>query len=263
MPLPLLCLCLPLVGCWRLSPQAPQLHTKAPLRNSAPTSFISLLPAAEGLLQGERRDTIIVRRACPDDAKPLAQLCTDAFFGSHTFFDGPIIFLQRAQIFSRVLMQVSRRISIEDGRECRLLVATDSNNGDLCGCIDLAVHLYNEHEKRFELTVDEMPGRRGTYSWQPYVASLAVREDYRRQGIARMLMREAELTAKRWGYNYLSLEVAKSNDVALRFYERLGYRKLREDCSGTGATEVNVRYFWWDLQSVEKLILRSSLHGRW
>ena len=45
------------------------------------------------------------------------------------------------------------------------------------------------------------------YAWRPYVASLAVREADRRKGIARLLMKEAERTARRWGYRELMLEV--------------------------------------------------------
>mmetsp|Transcript_380 Transcript_380/g.962 ORF Transcript_380/g.962 Transcript_380/m.962 type:complete len:293 (+) Transcript_380:61-939(+) len=206
---------------------------------------------------------ITVRGARMDDAVPLASLCTDAFFGTHRFVEGPIIFIQRAQIYSRVLMQVSRRLRLEDGRECRLLVATDGESGAVCGCVDLAVHLFNERERRFELTIDEMPTGRGTYSWQPYVASLAVQQDYRRRGIARLLMHEAEVTAKQWGYNQIMLEVAQCNEEALSFYRRRGYGLVREDSSGTGATEVTVRFFWWDVRSVEKFIMRRSLGGVW
>ena len=201
---------------------------------------------------------VSIRSARVGDAKQLALLCTDSFFGSHQLTDGPIIFLQRSQIYSRVLTQISRRVCLKDERECRLLVATDSN-GDVCGCVDLAVHLYNELERRFELSVDEMPYGRGTYSWQPYVASLAVRQDWRRRGVARLLMLEAERTAREWGYDTMMLEVAQANEAAMAFYRRLGYGMVREDSSGKGAIEVTVRGFWWDVHSVDKFIMHRRL----
>ena len=49
----------------------------------------------------------------------------------------------------------------------------------------------------------------------------------RRRGVARRLVAEAELVAKQWGYNELFLEVAQSNEAALGFYSRAGYRKVK------------------------------------
>ena len=97
-----------------------------------------------------------IRGATASDAQRLAELCTDAFYGSHSFEDGPVIFAQRAQIYQRVEAQIRRRIAIEKGRECRLLVAATAS-GELCGCCDIAVHLFDRRETRFELMVDQMP----------------------------------------------------------------------------------------------------------
>ena len=92
----------------------------------------------------------------------------------------------------KVFAQLSRRIGIENGREARLLVAVDPSTGALRGCVDLAVHLFDRLEQRFELTIDEMPENgRKRYSWLPYVASLAVSPESRRQGIARCALLRA------------------------------------------------------------------------
>jgi len=196
-----------------------------------------------------------IRRATVSDAQRLAELCTDAFYGSHSFADGPVIFAQRAQIYQRVEAQIRRRIAIEKGRECRLLVAATAS-GELCGCCDIAVHLFDRRETRFELMVDQMPNDHQRYAWRPYVASLAVREADRRKGIARLLMKEAERTARRWGYRELMLEVAYCNEQALAFYRRLGYQIRGSDVSGTGATIVERRPFHWNVLPVEKFLMR-------
>ena len=136
--------------------------------------------------------TVTIRGASATDLPALANLCTDAFFGTHTFGDGPVIFAQRFAIYAKVFAQLSRRIGIENGREARLLVAVDPSTGALRGCVDLAVHLFDRLEQRFELTIDEMPENgRKRYSWLPYVASLAVSPESRRQGIARCALLRA------------------------------------------------------------------------
>lgn len=72
-------------------------------------------------------------------------------------------------------------------------------------------------------------------------------------------MREAERLAKRWGYPEIMLEVAQGNRPALAFYVSRGYKVLRADVRGTGATEVVNRGFYWDVRSVDKYVMRKSL----
>jgi ribosomal protein S18 acetylase RimI-like enzyme len=56
------------------------------------------------------------------------------------------------------------------------------------------------------------------------VADLAVKEDARRMGIGRALMRAGEAWARERGLPVLSLDMWSTNQGALAFYERLGYR---------------------------------------
>ena len=112
--------------------------------------FQSIRPS--GLLakvRGESSD-IDIRGVSAEDAPQIAELCTDAFFGAHTFSDGPIIFVQRSALYVKVLSQIRRRIRFEDGRECKFLVATDKRSGAIRGCVDLAVHLFDRRQHRFE-----------------------------------------------------------------------------------------------------------------
>ena len=111
-----------------------------------------------------------MRRARFEDSTELAEICTEVFFGSHSFTDGPVIYLQRAQIKAKVLAQLQRRLFEDDGRECQLLVAEDRLSRRICGCVDLAIHLYDELDQRLELTLDQMP-LTGVYSWQVRLAA--------------------------------------------------------------------------------------------
>lgn len=211
----------------------------------------------------------MVRRAQKTDALDLARLCTDSFFGTHAAADGPIIFLQRTVIWGRVLRQVLRRLSIEgEGRECRLIVATDASSGGVRACVDVATHLFDTQRQRFELLIDEMPsGReaRRRYGWRPYVASMAVAAADRRRGLGAQLLHEAERTARGWGYREMMLEVAVENANARRFYGRNGYRVISvgAESSGVGATVVRSRDFYslpyWAIEEVDKCLMRKAL----
>ena len=53
---------------------------------------------------------------------------------------------------------------------------------------------------------------------------LYVREDVRREGVAKALMREAEAWAKRTGAGRLTLKTQVDNAAARKLYERLGWR---------------------------------------
>jgi ribosomal-protein-alanine N-acetyltransferase len=62
--------------------------------------------------------------------------------------------------------------------------------------------------------------------WQAYVVTLDVAPEYRRKGLARRLMKEAEACAASAGVRWIQLHVFTGNDAAIRFYERLGYQRI-------------------------------------
>ena len=59
-----------------------------------------------------------------------------------------------------------------------------------------------------------------------YVVTLDVAEEWRRRGLAGMLMREAEAGAVAAGGRWMELHVFTGNEGAIRFYERLGYERI-------------------------------------
>lgn len=58
-----------------------------------------------------------------------------------------------------------------------------------------------------------------------YIAGLAVHEDWRQRGIARILMQMAEEKCREKNLLKLSLIVLEGNTIAHDFYKRLGYRE--------------------------------------
>ena len=56
--------------------------------------------------------------------------------------------------------------------------------------------------------------------------TLWVSEEYRRQGLAQRLLREAEGQARLWGVGEMLLLVQAKNAAALKLYTKLGYRAM-------------------------------------
>ena len=60
-----------------------------------------------------------------------------------------------------------------------------------------------------------------------YVVTLDVAPEHRQRGLARRLMREAETCAVAAGVRWIQLHVFTENKAAIRFYERMGYERIR------------------------------------
>lgn len=66
------------------------------------------------------------------------------------------------------------------------------------------------------------------FGWEEaHLDLLAVRPGHRRRGVGTALLRWLEESALTAGVAIVRLEVRESNDAALRFYGRLGYRRFR------------------------------------
>jgi len=63
--------------------------------------------------------------------------------------------------------------------------------------------------------------------WRAYVVTLDVAAECRQRGLARRLMREVEASAMAAGVQWMQLHVFTGNAGAIRFYERLGYKRIR------------------------------------
>ena len=59
-----------------------------------------------------------------------------------------------------------------------------------------------------------------------YIANIAVRQAYRKNGIASALLMKLEETAKNENGEFITLEVRRSNENAIRLYSRMGYSNV-------------------------------------
>lgn len=77
----------------------------------------------------------------------------------------------------------------------------------------------------------EMRDRTSTYYMYPekllYVIILKVKDTHHRRGIGDALMERAEQIGREAGAHRISLEVYTFNAGAVRFYERIGFEKLK------------------------------------
>jgi ribosomal-protein-alanine N-acetyltransferase len=62
--------------------------------------------------------------------------------------------------------------------------------------------------------------------WRAYVVTLDVSAECRQKGLARRLMREVEACATVTGVGWMQLHVFTGNEGAIRFYERIGYKRI-------------------------------------
>jgi len=69
-----------------------------------------------------------------------------------------------------------------------------------------------------------MPSPGNRYRW--VICNVVVREEYRRQGIARRLMEETIAEARRQGAEHAVLQVYQDNLAALRLYTDLGFQQV-------------------------------------
>lgn len=72
-----------------------------------------------------------------------------------------------------------------------------------------------------KITGTAMGGYDGHRGWVYYVA---VKPEYRRQGIGEALMKQIERGLKKIGCHKLNLQVRAENDEVVAFYKKLGYK---------------------------------------
>jgi|SRR5271170_3501909 len=86
--------------------------------------------------------------------------------------------------------------------------------------------------------------------WRAYVVTLDVAPEYRRKGLAGRLMKEAEACAVSAGVRWIQLHVFTGNDAAIRFYERVGYQRIRVRRGYYGAVGLDAIVYGKDLSGL-------------
>ena len=94
------------------------------------------------------------------------------------------------------------------------LVTENEHNGEVVGYIMCRPEYGFSNVKKFGLA------RKG------HIVSVAVLEEYRQKGLGTALIEEAMKELVKKGYSEVYLEVRHTNILAIRLYERLGFRTI-------------------------------------
>lgn len=73
----------------------------------------------------------------------------------------------------------------------------------------------------------------------PYISNLAVKNAYRRQGVARQLLTKCEQIARSWGYDTIELHVLSHNNSAKQLYLNIGYQIIQKETHWNGFLKSN------------------------
>lgn len=176
----------------------------------------------------------IFRRANLDDVEGIAEVLTLSFnkFNELTFWIYPLM-----------------KIGV-----CQDLRKRLQNDEQESICV-IAVNVINQGNKVKEEVLGTVElSFRERYHWQKkekyaYIANLAVRKNYRRQGIASELLFRCEQIAQEKNYGHLYLHVLASNQNAQQLYVNNGYT----------IKEVETDLFSLFLPSQRRLLLSKSL----
>ena len=128
-------------------------------------------------------------------------------------------------ILSAALQRDMQERFTQRNRNENALILAENDEGDIVGVVGIDVQRlsYNAlNEDRIGISDQRLSER-------PLLSSLSVSPKYRRRGIAKKLCREAERTAKQWGYNEVLLKVEADNSRARSLYRSLGYRVVDTD----------------------------------
>ena len=89
--------------------------------------------------------------------------------------------------------------------------------------------IYNENARfRVAEINDVVAGYMGMYSIydQGYIANIAVLKRFRNNGIAKKLMEDSFEYGNKANLEFISLEVRKSNEIAITFYKKMGFLEV-------------------------------------
>ncbi|XP_060964460.1 GCN5-related N-acetyltransferase 4, chloroplastic isoform X2 [Cannabis sativa] len=179
---------------------------------------------------------IVVREARLEDCWEVAETHCSSFFPEYAF---PLDFVLR---IDRIVGMLAG-FSIPNGCKRTCLVAVTSSSLDetfLLGTQDLKIGGFdgkislNKGYVTGILTVDTVADflpRKGPLRQRrtgiAYISNVAVREKFRRKGIAKQLVAKAESHAQRWGCRAIALHCDLNNPGATKLYKSQGFRSIK------------------------------------
>lgn len=122
---------------------------------------------------------------------------------------------QRAQLRQSQVAEFTKRYG---GRRQADLICCFNSNGEIVACAGIEV--------------DSIPDGRLSaprLEYAPLMSNLAVSRDYRRRGLAEVLVAAVEEQCRDWGYDHCYLYVEQRNVPAIRLYHKLGYERVWTD----------------------------------
>ncbi len=120
----------------------------------------------------------------------------------------------------RPYRESDQRAVVELWRECGLVVAWNDPESDIRRKLQVQPDMFLVGLLGSRLVATVMAGYEGHRGWINY---LAVKSEFRKQGLGRRLMEEAEARLIEAGCPKINLQVRKSNAAVVAFYERIGY----------------------------------------
>ncbi|WCJ19323.1 Acyl-CoA N-acyltransferases (NAT) superfamily protein [Euphorbia peplus] len=178
---------------------------------------------------------IVVREARLEDSWEVAETHCSSFFPDYSF---PLDFVLRVD---RMVGMLSG-FSVPHGCRRTCLVAVIGSSGDeFCfGSEDLKVGGFdgkfslNKGYVTGILTIDTVADflpRKGPLRQRrtgiAYISNVAVREKYRRKGIAKRLVAKAEGQARSWGCRAIALHCDLNNPSATKLYKSEGFKCVK------------------------------------
>ncbi|GAA0141123.1 acyltransferase [Lithospermum erythrorhizon] len=178
---------------------------------------------------------IVVREARLEDSWEVAETHCSSFFPEYAF---PLDFVLRFDRLIGMLFGFSVPIGCE--KTCLVAVVGGSDEEFLLGSEDFKI---GRLDSRFSLnkgyvagiltldTVADFLPRKGPLRQRrtgiAYISNVAVRERFRRKGIATRLITRAESQARSWGCRALALHCDNSNAGATKLYTREGFKCIK------------------------------------
>ncbi|KAF5733747.1 hypothetical protein HS088_TW16G00187 [Tripterygium wilfordii] len=178
---------------------------------------------------------ILVREARLEDCWEVAETHCSSFFPEYSF---PLDFVLR---IDRMVAMVSG-FAIPNGykRTCLVAVTGSSVDETFCGGEDFKIGDLNG---KFGLnrgyvagiltvdTVADFLPRKGPLRQKrtgiAYISNVAVREKFRRKGMAKKLVAKAETQARAWGCRAIALHCDRNNPAATKLYKGQGFRCVK------------------------------------
>jgi len=105
-------------------------------------------------------------------------------------------------------------------QRCKLVFPQNDPRKDIRRKLQVNPEWFLVGEKNGRLLATCMAGYEGHRGWINY---LAVEPEYRRQGLARQIVRAAETRLKEAGCPKINLQVRTANQTALGFYQAIGF----------------------------------------